>query len=299
MAVGTATDRAAGHAVPGRFDRLAELDSRRSPCPDWLRVGTDIVGGATPPTFNAAFSLSGATCSAISISPTTIPAGMTGSAYAQSFVAGGGATLYRFTETGALPVGLSLASSGSRSGKPTQAGSFPILLTATDANGCQGTANVTITVTSAPPGGGPPPGGSPQPREPPMISSARLSHTVFRAGGRGSALARKHRAPLGTTISYRDSEAAITTLTVLKRAIGHTAGHRCIAGRPSKHQKHCTLLARLGSLLHTDAAGKNQLRFTGRLRGRTLSPAHDALTLAPRAQGQQGPTATLSFQVVK
>ena len=27
--------------------------------PDWLRVGTDIVGGATPPTFNGAFSLSG------------------------------------------------------------------------------------------------------------------------------------------------------------------------------------------------------------------------------------------------
>jgi hypothetical protein len=27
--------------------------------PDWLRVGTDIVGGATPPTFNAAFSLNG------------------------------------------------------------------------------------------------------------------------------------------------------------------------------------------------------------------------------------------------
>jgi hypothetical protein len=27
--------------------------------PDWLRIGTDIVGGATPPTFNAAFSLAG------------------------------------------------------------------------------------------------------------------------------------------------------------------------------------------------------------------------------------------------
>ncbi len=27
--------------------------------PDWLRVGTDIVGGANPPTFNGAFSLSG------------------------------------------------------------------------------------------------------------------------------------------------------------------------------------------------------------------------------------------------
>jgi len=29
--------------------------------PDWLRVGTDIVGGSTPPTFNAAFSLDGST----------------------------------------------------------------------------------------------------------------------------------------------------------------------------------------------------------------------------------------------
>ena len=27
--------------------------------PDWLRIGTDIVGGTTPPTFNASFSLSG------------------------------------------------------------------------------------------------------------------------------------------------------------------------------------------------------------------------------------------------
>jgi hypothetical protein len=27
--------------------------------PDWLRIGTDIVGGATPPTFNAAFSVTG------------------------------------------------------------------------------------------------------------------------------------------------------------------------------------------------------------------------------------------------
>jgi hypothetical protein len=27
--------------------------------PDWLRIGTDVIGGATPPTFNMAFSLSG------------------------------------------------------------------------------------------------------------------------------------------------------------------------------------------------------------------------------------------------
>ena len=37
------------------WTRDANLD------PDWLRVGTDIVGGQTPPTFNAAFSLEGNT----------------------------------------------------------------------------------------------------------------------------------------------------------------------------------------------------------------------------------------------
>jgi len=35
--------------------RNANLD------PDWLRIGTDIVGGATPPTYNMAFSLTGQT----------------------------------------------------------------------------------------------------------------------------------------------------------------------------------------------------------------------------------------------
>ncbi len=39
--------------------------------PDWLRIGTDIVGGATPPTFNGAFSLSG-TLSSVAV--TAVPA---------------------------------------------------------------------------------------------------------------------------------------------------------------------------------------------------------------------------------
>ena len=47
------------HSPPGVTDlqawtRDAMLD------PDWLRVGTDIVGGTPPPTFNTAFALEGA-----------------------------------------------------------------------------------------------------------------------------------------------------------------------------------------------------------------------------------------------
>ena len=48
-----------GTAFPLGFTDLQTWIRDEALQPDWLRVGTDIVGGATPPTFNAAFSLSG------------------------------------------------------------------------------------------------------------------------------------------------------------------------------------------------------------------------------------------------
>ena len=46
--------------------RSAALD------PDWLRVGTDIVGGTTPPTFNQAFTLTGTSTGAAVPEPATL-----------------------------------------------------------------------------------------------------------------------------------------------------------------------------------------------------------------------------------
>jgi hypothetical protein len=43
---------------PGETD-LQSWIRNENLAPDWLRVGTDIIGGTLPPTFNAAFSLSG------------------------------------------------------------------------------------------------------------------------------------------------------------------------------------------------------------------------------------------------
>ena len=54
-----------GTPFPAGFTDLQEWTrdeiSPNNLAPDWLRVGTDIVGGATPPTFNATFSLTGVT----------------------------------------------------------------------------------------------------------------------------------------------------------------------------------------------------------------------------------------------
>jgi PEP-CTERM motif len=49
----------AGTAFPPGFTDLQSWARNQALDPDWLRVGTDIVGGTTPPTFNAAFSLTG------------------------------------------------------------------------------------------------------------------------------------------------------------------------------------------------------------------------------------------------
>ena len=50
-----------GTPFPAGFTDLQAWTRDESLDPDWLRIGTDIVGGATPPTFNMTFSLSGTT----------------------------------------------------------------------------------------------------------------------------------------------------------------------------------------------------------------------------------------------
>ena len=180
--------------------------------PDWLRVGRDIVGGSTPPNFNAAFSLAGTRCHALSIAPTSIPPATSGSAYSASFAASGGVPPYSFGETGTLPGGVSLTTGGKLSGTPARSGSFPIAVTVTDAEGCQGTANVTLTVRAPGSAGGTKgttKGGSSNTTAvgPPntKISSAKISSKKqkakfkFKAIGSSSgfqcALVKRHRKP--------------------------------------------------------------------------------------------------------
>jgi hypothetical protein len=50
-----------GIPFPAGFTDLQSWTRDQMLDPDWLRVGTDIVGGETPPTFNAAFVLNGFT----------------------------------------------------------------------------------------------------------------------------------------------------------------------------------------------------------------------------------------------
>jgi hypothetical protein len=104
--------------------------------------------GLTIPTVS--FSLTNNTCSAITVGPATIPAGTVGAAYTSTqFTETGGVGTTTFSETGTLPAGLTLTIAGVLSGTPTQSGSFPITVTATDSHGCTGSTAYTLAVGCA------------------------------------------------------------------------------------------------------------------------------------------------------
>ena len=85
----------------------------------------------------------------ITLIPATLPGGAAGTAYSQALTIAGGIAPYTVTQTGTLPTGLVFNSTTRTfSGTPTQSGSFPITVTATDSTG--GTAaTVASTYTLA------------------------------------------------------------------------------------------------------------------------------------------------------
>jgi hypothetical protein len=103
----------------------------------------------------------------------------------------------------------------------------------------------------------------------------------------GASVARKPQT--GTTISYTDSDAAITTFTVLKRQTGvKTKRGVCIKPNRRPQGKRCTRDVSVGSFTHSDLARRDSFHFTGRLGGRTLKPGSYKLRAFPTANGMTG-----------
>ncbi len=87
-------------------------------------------------------------CPTITISPSTLPDGVKGTAYNQTITASGGASPYTYSVTnGSLPAGLTLTSGGVLSGTPTSTATATFTITATDTNLCTGSQAYTVQVT--------------------------------------------------------------------------------------------------------------------------------------------------------
>jgi hypothetical protein len=126
-----------------------------------------------------------------------------------------------------------------------------------------------------------------------VISSAHLAPAAFRPAKAGSSTS--NASGTGTTVSYQDSDAASTTVTVLKRTLGHLRAGKCLTGGAGKR---CTRTVALGSFVHDDTAGADQFHFSGRIAGHPLPPSSYLLALTPHANGHAGPTVRIAFKIV-
>ena len=92
-------------------------------------------------------------CPTITVGPATLPGDTSGTAYSPvTFTESGGIGAATFAESGALPTGMKFAAAV-LSGTPTQSGSFPLQITATDSASCTGSISDTLKID---PVGGPP-----------------------------------------------------------------------------------------------------------------------------------------------
>ncbi|HWF34971.1 MAG TPA: alkaline phosphatase family protein [Solirubrobacteraceae bacterium] len=142
---------------------------------------------------------------------------------------------------------------------------------------------------------------SPSPPPPlpvgPQDSALKLKPASFKPQPAGKA--RKGR---GTTISYSDTQAATTKLTVVHEGPAYRVGKgACRLLSPGhkrpKHSKACTAGKSVGSFSHVDKAGANKITFTGRLGGHALGAGTYLLEATPKLGLLTGKTVTSTFRV--
>jgi hypothetical protein len=132
------------------------------------------------------------------------------------------------------------------------------------------------------------------------LSRLRISPSAFPAAARGpSAVSARARRP-GAIVSYTGTAAASTTFTVQRPLPGRVQGRSCV--KPSTRngsRRRCSRWTALGSFVRADLAGANRFRFTGRIAGRRLRPAHYRLRAVPRNTAGPGPALDAAFSIIR
>ena len=136
----------------------------------------------------------------------------------------------------------------------------------------------------------------------PVMTGLAQSHRSWRAGKKLATIARRRRAPVGTTFSFALDGAASVGLTFTQKLAGRSVKGRCV--KPTKRnrkQPACKRTVTRGALTMSGHPGANKVSFQGRItRSKKLGPGRYTLTIgATSAAGLHSAAQTLSFTIVR
>ena len=138
----------------------------------------------------------------------------------------------------------------------------------------------------------------------PTLGAFGLSRTAFAAAPSGASVSakKKRKAPIGTKVSYRLSEAATVRFTVQLKSAGRRNGKKC--GKPTRKNRKkakCTRwVTAPGSFTHRGTRGSNSFTFRGRVGGKKLKPGSYRLNgTAKDPAGNASKLQQKAFRIVK
>jgi hypothetical protein len=204
-----------------------------------------------------------------------------------------------------LPFGLT-PSATDLAGNPRTGDGVDACFTAQDKGALELQGHLVTCLVPHPPTPGPTPAPTPPAPKPlaGVISGLAVNPSSLLAAPSGATIStataakKRGKKKYGATISYRDSQIATTTFTVLRQEAGRRSGKSC--RKPSKsntHGKRCTLYTPVGTFSHADLAGANSLHFSGRLNGRKLAKGRYRLSAVAHNGAGNGPAATTEFKI--
>jgi hypothetical protein len=145
----------------------------------------------------------------------------------------------------------------------------------------------------------------------PVVSAFGMTNRVFAPvggprGGKGRAASvSARRVKRGTRFTFTLSEPARVTIAIERKARGRKAGPgrraRCVKPTPANRKaRRCVRFLKVGALSAQAQAGRQSLRFSGRLRGKPLKPGgYRATIVAVDSAGQASDPRRVSFRVVR
>jgi hypothetical protein len=133
-----------------------------------------------------------------------------------------------------------------------------------------------------------------------VLDDLAATPRTFKAANSGGTITTSTSKKTGTTLSWDVSGPSLTTFTVFQMKPGRKVGDDCLAPKKGKavaKKDRCSRPVEFGSFNHQDEKGVNEVRFSGRFKGKRLAKGSYQLEATPSTPDFVGDSRTITFKI--